>query len=76
MTGNPASIVKHSVLIAGHQTSVSLENAFWDAFCQIAATRAFRSMILSAKSTADAAAICRAPSGSTFSIVLAAQTFK
>ncbi len=36
MTGNPATIVKHSVLIAGHQTSVSLENAFWDAFCQIA----------------------------------------
>jgi len=36
MTANPASIAKHSVLIAGHQTSVSLENAFWDAFCQIA----------------------------------------
>ena len=29
-------IAKHSVLIAGHQTSVSLENAFWEIFCQIA----------------------------------------
>ncbi len=36
MTSNPATIAKHSVLIAGHQTSVSLENAFWNAFCQIA----------------------------------------
>jgi len=38
-SANPASIAKHSVLIAGHQTSVSLENAFWDAFCQIARDR-------------------------------------
>jgi predicted DNA-binding ribbon-helix-helix protein len=36
MNSNAAAIAKHSVLIAGHQTSVSLENAFWDGFCQIA----------------------------------------
>ncbi|MBT4934352.1 MAG: ribbon-helix-helix domain-containing protein [Rhodospirillaceae bacterium] len=36
MSSEPAAIRKHSVLIAGHQTSVSLENAFWDAFCRIA----------------------------------------
>ena len=27
----PAAIVKHSLVIAGHSTSVSLEEAFWDA---------------------------------------------
>ncbi|MBC8268603.1 MAG: ribbon-helix-helix domain-containing protein [Rhodospirillaceae bacterium] len=36
MNKDPATIAKHSVLIAGHETSVSLENAFWDAFCEIA----------------------------------------
>jgi predicted DNA-binding ribbon-helix-helix protein len=36
MSNDPATIRKHSVLIAGHETSVSLENAFWDAFCQLA----------------------------------------
>jgi predicted DNA-binding ribbon-helix-helix protein len=37
MTG--ASLVKHSVRIAGHATSVSLEAAFWQALCEIAARR-------------------------------------
>ncbi len=32
-------IVKRSVRIAGHATSVSLEPAFWDALCEIAARR-------------------------------------
>lgn len=36
MSNDPATIRKHSVLIAGHETSVSLENAFWDAFCEVA----------------------------------------
>lgn len=31
--------VKHSVRIAGHPTSVSLEPAFWQALCEIAAYR-------------------------------------
>jgi predicted DNA-binding ribbon-helix-helix protein len=33
------SIVKRSVVIAGHQTSVSLEHAFWSALKQAAARR-------------------------------------
>lgn len=32
-------IVKRSVRIAGHATSVSLEAAFWQALCDIAARR-------------------------------------
>ena len=33
------SLVKHSVRIAGHATSVSLEAAFWQALREIAARR-------------------------------------
>jgi len=29
-------IVKHSVSISGHRTSVSLEKPFWDLFCRYA----------------------------------------
>ena len=36
MTGRP---VKHSLTLRGHRTSVSLEQAFWDGFCEVAATR-------------------------------------
>lgn len=32
-------IVKRSVRIAGHATSISLEPAFWDALCEIASRR-------------------------------------
>ena len=34
-----AGIVKRSVVIAGHSTSVSLEAPFWDALREIAAAR-------------------------------------
>ncbi|MDH5556400.1 MAG: ribbon-helix-helix domain-containing protein [Alphaproteobacteria bacterium] len=34
-----AEIHKRSVVIAGHRTSVSVENAFWQALLEIAATR-------------------------------------
>ena len=34
-----AALVKHSVRIAGHATSISLEGAFWTALGQIAARR-------------------------------------
>lgn len=34
MTARP---IKHSLTLHGHRTSVSLEAAFWDAFCAIAA---------------------------------------
>jgi predicted DNA-binding ribbon-helix-helix protein len=35
--GNSRHIVKHSVVVAGHRTSVSLEDAFWQALKAIAA---------------------------------------
>jgi len=35
-----ALLTKHSVRIAGHNTSVSLEAAFWEALCELAARRA------------------------------------
>jgi len=34
-----AAIVKRSVRIAGHATSVSLETAFWQSLCDLAALR-------------------------------------
>ena len=33
------ALVKHSVRIAGHATSISLEPQFWEALCEIAARR-------------------------------------
>lgn len=36
MSGRP---VKHSVTLKGHRTSISLEAAFWDGFCEIAHAR-------------------------------------
>ncbi len=36
MSGRP---VKHSVTLKGHRTSISLEAAFWDGFCEIARAR-------------------------------------
>jgi predicted DNA-binding ribbon-helix-helix protein len=35
-----SSIVKHSVVIGGHKTSVSLETPFWNAVRELARTRA------------------------------------
>ena len=32
-------VVKRSIVIAGHKTSVSLEDAFWDSLKEIAAAR-------------------------------------
>ena len=32
-------IAKHSVVIAGHRTSISLEDAFWNALREIASAR-------------------------------------
>jgi predicted DNA-binding ribbon-helix-helix protein len=36
----PSGVIKRSVLIAGHPTSVSLEAAFWDGLKAIATERA------------------------------------
>jgi predicted DNA-binding ribbon-helix-helix protein len=38
-TPRDSAIVKRSVRIAGHATSISLEAAFWRALCAIAAAR-------------------------------------
>ena len=35
----PGGIVKHSIVVAGHSTSISLEQAFWVALRQIAVSR-------------------------------------
>jgi len=37
--GDDAGVIKRSVAIAGHRTSVSLEAPFWDALKDIAAVR-------------------------------------
>ena len=39
MTARESGVVKRSVAIAGHRTSVSLEAPFWDALKDIAAKR-------------------------------------
>ncbi|MCF8465872.1 MAG: ribbon-helix-helix domain-containing protein [Sneathiella sp.] len=39
ITGTASTIVKHSVRIAGHQTSISLECKFWDLLKQMAKRR-------------------------------------
>jgi predicted DNA-binding ribbon-helix-helix protein len=36
---SPTKLAKHSVSIAGHRTSITLETAFWDALGTIARAR-------------------------------------
>ncbi|MFD2250677.1 putative DNA-binding ribbon-helix-helix protein [Pseudochelatococcus lubricantis] len=38
-TGVSETVIKRSVMIAGHRTSVSLEQPFWDALREIAENR-------------------------------------
>ncbi|TCS60967.1 ribbon-helix-helix domain-containing protein [Varunaivibrio sulfuroxidans] len=38
-TADPHVLRKHSVSIDGHQTSITLENAFWWRFCAIARSK-------------------------------------
>lgn len=37
MSSSSARPIKHSLTLRGHRTSVSLEHAFWEEFCRIAA---------------------------------------
>ena len=37
--GTPATVIKRSLTIAGHRTSVSLEDAFWTGLLHIAGRR-------------------------------------
>jgi predicted DNA-binding ribbon-helix-helix protein len=39
MTSQPQRLRKRSIVIAGHRTSLSLEQPFWDALKEIAARR-------------------------------------
>lgn len=39
MADSPATLKKRSVNIAGHATSVSMENIFWDRLTEIATAR-------------------------------------
>ena len=39
MSDDDGILKKHSIVIAGHQTSVTLENIFWDRFKQLAQIR-------------------------------------
>ena len=38
----PSQVLKRSIVITGNKTSVHLEDAFWSAFKEIAATRKIR----------------------------------
>lgn len=38
-TISPTTLQKHSVTVAGHRTSITLETAFWDALNAIAKNR-------------------------------------
>ena len=35
----PSAIIKRSIILAGHKTSISLEDAFWEALKEIRAAR-------------------------------------
>jgi predicted DNA-binding ribbon-helix-helix protein len=35
----PSSVIKHSIVVAGHKTSVSLEDCFWNGLKEIARCR-------------------------------------
>ncbi len=39
LISQPIRIVKHSLVIAGHRTSISLEDIFWNALRDMAAAR-------------------------------------
>ena len=57
-------VIKRSIVVAGHKTSVSLEDAFWSGLKQLAQTSTSRCRKLSATSTSIAIrATFRRPSG-------------
>lgn len=48
-SGAAARVVKHSLAIAGHRTSVSLEDAFWRRLQELAASRGLSVSALAAE---------------------------
>ena len=68
-------VVKRSIVIAGHKTSVSLEDAFWKGLKEIAGTRDMTLSELVASSIPSAStAIFRRQSGCSCSIITAARS--
>ena len=53
--------VKRSVTIAGHETSISLEPAFWDALNQVATTQNLPLNALIARIDAERIAVAKPP---------------
>ncbi len=49
----PTAIVKHSLVVAGHRTSISLEDAFWQALKAAAVARGLSISALVAEIDAD-----------------------
>jgi predicted DNA-binding ribbon-helix-helix protein len=49
----PMTIVKHSLAIAGHRTSISLEEAFWEGLKNIASQRSLSISALVAEIDAE-----------------------
>ena len=49
----PTAIVKHSLVVAGHRTSISLEDAFWQALRADATARCLSIAALVAEIDAD-----------------------
>ena len=64
-------VIKRSIVIAGHKTSVSLEDAFWKGLKDIAVGRHTTLSDLVASIDTDAGtATCRRPSGCSCSITI------
>ena len=55
MTARP---VKHSLTLRGHRTSVSLEDDFWRAFCEIAEEKSMPINVLAAEIDAERGVDC------------------
>ncbi len=63
-----AGIVKRSIMIAGHRTSISLEQPFWDELKRLAGERGLSAAALIAEiDQGRSVRTCRPPSGSAFS---------
>jgi predicted DNA-binding ribbon-helix-helix protein len=60
-----AAPAKHSVTIAGHRTSISLEPVFWDALLRIAQERALPVNTLIASIDSERIAVLRQGGGDT-----------
>jgi predicted DNA-binding ribbon-helix-helix protein len=65
-------VVKRSVVVAGHKTSVSLEDAFWNGLKEIASGRNITlSALVTAVDSGGRRAICHRPFASSYSTFIA-----